>query len=84
MLSPLRATLLLLLGSALCMEIPLRSGRPAGVHSTRTAFLRSVVGVVGASSLSLCAQGPAVASPVEERSPALDQMQANGRECTEA
>ena len=80
---PLRVTLLI--GSALaslCMEVPPRSCRPACVRSTRTDFLRTAAAVVGASSLSLCAQGPAVASPAEERSPALlafDQMQAAGR-----
>ena len=79
---PLRVTLLI--GSALaslCMEVPPRC-RPACVRS-RTDFLRTAAAVVGASSLSLCAQGPAVAaSPAEERSPALlafDQMQAAGR-----
>ena len=81
---PLRVTLLI--GSALaslCMEVPPRSCRPACVRSTtRTDFLRTAAAVVGASSLLLCAQGPAAASPAEERDPALlalDQMQAAGR-----
>ena len=83
---PLRVTLLI--GSALaslCMEAPPRSCRPACVRSTRTDFLRAAAAVVGASSLSLCAQGPAVASPAGERDPALlalDKMQAAGRGCT--
>ena len=78
---PLRVTLLI--GSALaslCMEVPPRSCRPACVR--RTDFLRTAAAVFGASSLSLWAQGPAVASAVEERDPALlalDQMQAAGR-----
>jgi hypothetical protein len=73
----LRVTLLIAGALAsLCMEVPSRSCRPARVRSTRMDFIRTAA----ASSLSLFAQGSAVAIAEEEqRDPALlalDQLRA--------
>jgi hypothetical protein len=68
----LRVTLLIAGALAsLCMEVPSRSCRPASVRSTRMDFIRTAAAGISASSLSLFAQGPAVATAEEERDPAL-------------